>query len=68
MADMDAVKLKRFLLFAGDNYYPTGGWRDFYSAHDTLDDAVLEAANLQAIDWWHVIDSTSGEEVKFGIR
>lgn len=35
--------VKRYLLFYGDNYYPSGGWGDFQGDFDSLDDAV-EAA------------------------
>ncbi len=30
---------KRFLLFAGDTYYPQGGWRDFIKSFDTYAEA-----------------------------
>lgn len=47
--------MKQFLLFAGDTYYPVGGWRDFKSDHDTLDEARSAAAALNA-DWYDIID------------
>lgn len=28
-----------FIVFAGDHYYPLGGWSDFNSRHTSLDDA-----------------------------
>lgn len=28
-----------YLVFAGANYYPAGGWADFKSSHSSLDDA-----------------------------
>jgi hypothetical protein len=31
--------VSRFLVFAGDNYYPCGGWQDFVSGHDSLESA-----------------------------
>jgi len=30
---------KRFLLFAGQNYYPDGGWHDFVKSFDTYEEA-----------------------------
>lgn len=58
--------MRRYLLFTGSCYYPSGGWNDFYSAHDTIEEA--EAIGMKhwngAYNWWHVIDSTIGEEVK----
>ena len=69
MADMDAVKLKRFLLFAGYDYYPTGGWADFMSSHETVEDAVIAVAGMRSpMDWWHVIDLESGDKAKSGGR
>jgi hypothetical protein len=29
----------RYLLFAGDYYYPAGGWKDFYGAFESLEEA-----------------------------
>lgn len=39
---------KRFLVFAYDHYYPCGGWTDFKSAHDSLEEAKVAADNLNA--------------------
>lgn len=53
--------IKRFLVFAGDIYYPGGGWDDF------KDSFLTEAAartfiddNLGGADWWQIVDSESG--------
>lgn len=43
-----------FLLFAGYNFYPCGGWDDYQGKYDSLDNA-LEAAALGKWDWWHVV-------------
>jgi len=32
--------MKRYLLFAGDTYYPSGGAYDFVSSHDTIEEAM----------------------------
>lgn len=40
--------MKRFLVFAYDTYYPRGGWTDFRSAHDTLEEAKAAAIALDA--------------------
>lgn len=59
--------MKRFLTFRGQNYYPGGGWSDFAGDADSLEEAIKIAkrphAQNWAIDWWHVIDSETGEEV-----
>lgn len=55
-------KLKRYALFSGDYYYPTGGWDDLVDTFDTLEEA-LAAHTVEEYTWFHVIDLTSGEEV-----
>lgn len=64
--------MKRYLLFCGDYYYPSGGWGDFRSDFDTIEDAVKEARRGEYVnsretpvpwDWWHVVDRETGEEV-----
>lgn len=57
--------MNQFVLFAGDNYYPGGGWQDFVDSYDTVEEAV--AAGKPDEDdwgkWYHVIDITTGERV-----
>lgn len=38
--------MKRYLLFAGDNYYPSGGVNDFVMDYDTVEEAEAEAKKL----------------------
>lgn len=53
--------MKRYLLFTGYNYYPSGGWDDFHSDHDTLESAkefgehALD--NGCGVDWAHIVDT-----------
>lgn len=54
-------KMKRFLLFAGDSYYPIGGWRDIKGSADTIEEA--QKLNNNYYDWWHIVDSVSGDIV-----
>lgn len=56
---------KRFLLFAGEGHYAAGGWLDFQSSHDTLEQAKAVAATVPSwtMEWWHVVDATTGEIV-----
>lgn len=35
--------MKRYLLFAFDDYYPKGGWNDFAGDFGNLDDAIAAA-------------------------
>jgi len=57
--------MKRFLIFTGDDYYPCGGFSDFDSAHDTLNEALTRYAELHLEDspltWGHIVDM---EELK----
>lgn len=32
--------MKRYLLFGGMRYYPSGGWEDFVNSFDSIDEAV----------------------------
>ena len=54
--------VKRFVVFSGDQYYPDGGWSDFKSSHDTLNEALSTARG----DWWHIVDLVAGKIVESG--
>ena len=56
--------MKRFLIFAGLEYYPMGGWGDFYDSAETVEDALEKLAHAQCNDWWQIVDSTTGTVVK----
>jgi hypothetical protein len=75
--------MKPFLLFAGDSYYPSGGWGDFQGAFATREEAVAEGErriNLRsgwqqldgphedARDWYNVADALTLEQVAGGHR
>ena len=57
--------MKHFLLFAGDRHYPGGGWHDFVSDYDTLEEAEKEGKKNDEKDiagvicsrWWHIVDT-----------
>lgn len=46
----------KYLLFAGYDYYASGGWRDFQGGYLTLDEAIAAGIN-SADDWMHIVDS-----------
>ncbi len=54
--------MRQFLLFGGDLYYPSGGWKDFRGDFDNLESALHRAATLR-IDWWHIFDMETGQIV-----
>jgi len=51
--------MKRFLLFAGDFYYPNGGWDDFKGDFDSVENAKDWLEGDGGADWAHVIDTTT---------
>lgn len=56
--------MKQYLLFAGDNYYPSGGWGDFIKSFESLEDAKEVGAKYSGnFTWWHVVDVNTGEVV-----
>ena len=56
----------RYLVFAGDTYYPRGGWNDLKGSYDELTEAEERAINCMkdGFNWGHIVDSTSGSIVK----
>jgi hypothetical protein len=58
------MKIKRFLLFAGEKYYPRGGYGDYIGSFDSIEDAdkelqeisLHEAGELSDIEWAHLWD------------
>ncbi len=55
--------MKPFILFAGSDYYPCGGWEDYVDSFLTVESALEGAANTSG-DWWHIVDVRTGEIVK----
>lgn len=51
-----------FALFAGDRYYPSGGWNDLICVYDSLDDAKAAFARGR-YDWGHVVDLRTLDQV-----
>jgi len=48
----------RYWLFAGYNYYPSGGLNDFRGSFKTMVDAVKAIGRK---DWFHILDTVTGE-------
>jgi len=56
--------MKRFLLFAGFQYYPEGGAKDLQDSFDTEEEAIVEGNKLTDLsldytgyDWFNIIDT-----------
>jgi hypothetical protein len=56
-------KLKRYLAFAYDRYYPCGGWSDFIGSFDDIDEAQAAIAKTKA-DFGDIVDTETGEPVE----
>lgn len=54
--------MKRYALFAGQEYACRGGWSDFCGSFDTADEAAGRVRQFVAedVDWFHVVDLESG--------
>ena len=50
-------------LFGGQQYYASGGVNDLlgiYSSLDAAKAAAAEAMQSERIEWWHIVDASSG--------
>lgn len=50
-----------YLLFAGSDYYPSGGWDDFRGSFKTIEEAKAAAAEIKSYgsnvyDWYQIVD------------
>lgn len=61
----------RYVLFAGESYYPIGGALDIQGAADSAEElkALLGTGLIDlrpgwAPDWWHILDLQTGEIVE----
>lgn len=58
--------MKRYLLFAGMEHYPGGGWNDVKGHYDTLEEAKEAREALWekgGIDWVQIIDTVNAAKV-----
>lgn len=64
--------MKRFLVFAFDQYYPCGGWGDFCGSYETVEAALADRPNWQSPegysrsgqDHFEIVDTTTGTVVE----
>lgn len=63
--------MKKYALFGGEFYYPTGGMGDLVATLDVADELETLATDPSTrdqyggiIQWWHIADMTTGAIVK----
>lgn len=57
--------MKRYALFHGSHFYPSGGWKDFAGTFDSAEDAEAALENvLFSRDWYEIVDLYTGVAVK----
>ena len=56
--------MKRYIVFAGDTYYPGCAWFDFQDDFDTLEEAETYADGLKN-DWHQIVDLDTKRMVRF---
>ena len=54
--------MKKYLLFAGSDFYPMGGWEDLIGTSDDLN-KLAEKARERHRDWYHIVDTETGKVV-----
>jgi hypothetical protein len=59
------MKLKRFILFVGERYYPYGGWYDFHSSYDTKEEMEEAWEKIKPTShdlWMNFVDTENLEK------
>lgn len=69
--------MNRYLIFAGHNYYPNGGWEDFIFSGKTMLECQTQIKKKQGPNvwepytilgedygWYHIVDFLEGEIVE----
>ena len=52
----------KFLVFAGDDYYPAGGWYDQRGFFDSIEEARKNVPKNE--DWYQIVDLNTLEIVE----
>lgn len=51
--------MKKYLVFAGVTYYPSGGFDDYVGSSDSLQGAKDMGEDDMWSNWWHVVETES---------
>lgn len=63
---------KKYLLFAGDDYYPSGGMVDYIGSFDTIAEAAAKGRERETLsngfvcsapDWYQIVEHATMREV-----
>ena len=57
------MKVKRFVVFGSESYYPAGGWGDFVNSFDTSEEAIKCADSFYLEKAPEVVDLETGEDI-----
>jgi ribosomal protein S12 methylthiotransferase accessory factor YcaO len=67
--------MRRYMVFAWDAYYPSGGMHDFVNSYSdleharkTLTEALTETEEQSAKDYGHIYDSAKERNIVTGVR
>jgi hypothetical protein len=56
--------VKRYLLFAGKYYYPSGGWDDLEDTSDDLNALHEKARAMESSkQWWQIVDTQTLQKI-----
>ena len=58
------MKLKRYIVFAGESLCPEGGISDYTADFDSMGDA-LDCMHQLGSDWAHVFDTEKGKYMEY---
>ncbi len=65
--------VKRYFLFAGDDYYPVGGIYDLVGTYDSVEECmsrltypiiIFDDIEIDEYDWYHIYDSQENKIIK----
>lgn len=60
-SEHEGFAIKRYLVFAGEDFYALGGWGDFCGDFDTEDEAFKAALDVPNSEWRHIVDTKTGK-------
>lgn len=61
------MRLKRYWLFTGAEYYPSGGMKDFKGSFESVGEAIAHlqiVKTSRSIEWYQILDSFEGKVVQ----